>query len=416
MHLNALVLPALLPSAALAFPWAANFARSAGGEGVSAVKTSPLLAAVEKRQAAICPVHLTRQGAAPYSKYYPSQYTGAKNGQPGTGKGGVLVPAAGDTAHAYEAPGPSDIRGPCPAINMFANHHFISHDGLTTYTELVDAAQNVFNWQWNLAAFVAAFGIIQDGDPVTEMLSIGCTGGLTVPNTGLNTHNKFEADQSMARTDFNLSPTGDAYDVNGTLFGQLINYCQPQQYSNDRMGQFNQLRFNQSLATNGNFFNGFLQFFVLGTALLPLNSFANYQGGTPNPTEDVISTFWGTSKKSDGSWQYNRNESIPQSWYNRPDSYSLQHIIAQISADYLKYPAPLGGNTGAPNTFVGLNYPGFVQNGVLTNATPQGLQCLLYNTISIGVPTSLTQMAQLSAAQSTFLKNKLGSTLSSFAC
>lgn len=81
---------------------------------------------LEKRvEIATCPLHLTPQGAAPYSSYYPSKYTGAKNGLPGTGKGGVLVPAANDTAHAYTAPSSSDIRGPCPALNMAANHNFV---------------------------------------------------------------------------------------------------------------------------------------------------------------------------------------------------------------------------------------------------------------------------------------------------
>ena len=28
-----------------------------------------------------------------------------------------------DTAHAFEAPGPNDIRGPCPGLNALANHH-----------------------------------------------------------------------------------------------------------------------------------------------------------------------------------------------------------------------------------------------------------------------------------------------------
>lgn len=87
---------------------------------------------LEKR-VATCPIHLTRQGAAPYSSLYPSAYTGAKNGLPGTGKGGVLVPAAGDTAHAYSAPSSSDIRGPCPALNMAANHNFVSTKGSSSY-------------------------------------------------------------------------------------------------------------------------------------------------------------------------------------------------------------------------------------------------------------------------------------------
>jgi hypothetical protein len=37
-------------------------------------------------------------------------YTGAAYGLPGTGIGGILVPAAGDTAHAFVAPGKSISR------------------------------------------------------------------------------------------------------------------------------------------------------------------------------------------------------------------------------------------------------------------------------------------------------------------
>ena len=78
----------------------------------------------EKRQTT-CPFNSVHPGAAPYNAKYP--YTGARNGLPGTGKGGVLVPAAGDTAHAFQAPGPNDIRGPCPGLNTAANHHVRFH-------------------------------------------------------------------------------------------------------------------------------------------------------------------------------------------------------------------------------------------------------------------------------------------------
>ena len=74
----------------------------------------------EKRQSS-CPFNSVHPGAAPYNAEYP--YTGARNGLPGTGKGGLLVPAPGDTAHAFQAPGPNDIRGPCPGLNTAANHH-----------------------------------------------------------------------------------------------------------------------------------------------------------------------------------------------------------------------------------------------------------------------------------------------------
>jgi len=76
---------------------------------------------------------------------------------------------------------------------------------------------------------------------------------------------------------------------------------------------------------------------------------------------------------------------------------------------YDLYPTYLGGNTGEPNTFVGLNYPGFVEDGTLQDASPNGIICLLYQTVAIGVPTSLLQtLAQVSPALD-FLQSKLNS-------
>jgi hypothetical protein len=48
--------------------------------------------------------------------------------------GGVLmmmvqVPAPGDYAHRYIAPGPNDIRGPCPGMNSLANRTFLDSSG-----------------------------------------------------------------------------------------------------------------------------------------------------------------------------------------------------------------------------------------------------------------------------------------------
>ncbi|KAI7469716.1 Cloroperoxidase [Hortaea werneckii] len=397
---------AVLPLSS-AYPWALNIAN---GEGNAADISEAVTSTLSKRaDRGTCPVHLLRKGAAPYSDVYPSKYTGAKNGLPGTGKGGVLVPAKGDTAHAYVKPSASDVRGPCPGLNTLANHNFISHDGQTTFTEMVDAAQNVYNWKYDLATFVATVGVAQDGDPLTQTMSIGCAGGLPKSGTGLQTHNKFEVDASLARTDYALSPTGDAYTVNGTLFGEMIDTCADQKFSLECMAKYNKQRFNESLNTNGQFFNGPFTFFVLGTSLLPMDSFANFKSGTGNPTVSDMAAFWGVSQQSDGSWKYNRNEKLPQDWYNRPEALSLPFIADQVFEQYGLYPTYLGGNTGEPNTFVGLNYPGFVEDGTLQDASPNGIICLLYQTVAIGVPTSLLQtLAQVSPALD-FLQSKLNS-------
>jgi len=72
----------------------------------------------QKGGPATCPFNADHKGAAPYNSKYP--YNGAHDGIPGKGIGGFQVPADGDTAHYYEAPGPNDIRGPCPGLNAAA--------------------------------------------------------------------------------------------------------------------------------------------------------------------------------------------------------------------------------------------------------------------------------------------------------
>lgn len=130
----------------------------------------------------------------------------------------------------------------------------------------------------------------------------------------------------------------------------------------------------------------------------------------------TIASFWGAKQKSDGSWYYQRNEKLPQNWYNRPSAYHLGTIIDQIFAQYDQYPSYLGGNTGAPNTFVGLNYPGFIENGTLENSSPAGIACLLYQTATFALPTSLVQTLQLTSAISKYAVNKLSASFAQFGC
>lgn len=109
MHYLSLLL--LSASSTLAYPWVA------GQPGVDSSlfrKARP-----ERRQAGSCPFNGNHKPAATYTSKYP--YTGAKNGVPGTGVGGIKVPADGDSDHAYQDPGPNDIRGPCPGLNAAAN-------------------------------------------------------------------------------------------------------------------------------------------------------------------------------------------------------------------------------------------------------------------------------------------------------
>lgn len=69
-----------------------------------------------------------------------------------------------------------------------------------------------------------------DGDLITTKLSLG--GDATSQTSalggsregGLATHNKFEADSSLTRSDYFLN-NGDNYSFNGTLFGYMATTC-----------------------------------------------------------------------------------------------------------------------------------------------------------------------------------------------
>jgi hypothetical protein len=100
---------AALITSASAFPWVVD---------VEGVDSSMLGARNHRRQQtgegaggpATCPFNADHVPAASFNALYP--YNSAINGVPGKGVGGYQVPAPGDDAHKYVAPGKNDIRGP----------------------------------------------------------------------------------------------------------------------------------------------------------------------------------------------------------------------------------------------------------------------------------------------------------------
>ena len=48
-------------------------------------------------------------------------------------------------AHAFIAPGPNDLRGPCPALNALANHGYIARNGYTNIQEAADGIVKVYS-------------------------------------------------------------------------------------------------------------------------------------------------------------------------------------------------------------------------------------------------------------------------------
>ncbi|KAK4900619.1 hypothetical protein LTR27_002335 [Elasticomyces elasticus] len=410
---QALLSYSLLASGAYAFPWVAN------QPGVD----SSLFAARKafKRQqtpegagdAAHCPFNANHVPAAPVTSKYP--YNNAKNGIPGNGKGGFQVPATGDTAHQFVAPGPNDVRGPCPGLNAAANHNFLAHDGITTFNELVDAQQNIYNVGYDLAVLLAILGLtLADGDIVTQKLSIGCDATtrtsfnptLTGSEPGLDGHNKFEADSSLTRNDF-FTHGGDNFRFNGTLFGKMDNTCQSS-FTREHLSVYRNQRWHESQVENPNFFFGPLTLLLYGAAsflyeLMP--------SGTHGYAPDLatISSFFGAEKQSDGTWKY-VYEKIPPNWTNRVAPYTNNDVTLEIVSMYLENPVLFGGNT-ADGSFDGLNF-GAIKNGTISpGITPKETSCLLYQLVTgQAMPSSLNGVITPTVDALTFALTKLGAT------
>lgn len=64
-------------------------------------------------------------------------------------------------------------KGPCPGLNAAANHGYLSRSGVTTLQETITGLGALYGMSPDLAGFLAAYGIIFDGDIVEGTWSIG---------------------------------------------------------------------------------------------------------------------------------------------------------------------------------------------------------------------------------------------------
>jgi len=149
-----------------------------------------------------------------------------------TGKLMVFPPQQTDTGtkrvpdadHPFIAPGPNDMRGPCPAMNTLANHGYISRNGITNFAEIIQGTGEAFNIDPVMASGMAALNLLTRGNPFVDKVSIGgvspfvppLPGKIDGPETqGIAKHGRVEGDASMTRSDVHI---GDNRNFNQTLW------------------------------------------------------------------------------------------------------------------------------------------------------------------------------------------------------
>jgi hypothetical protein len=96
----------------------------------------------------------------------------------------------------FRDPGPKDSRGPCPGLNLLANHGYLPRDGKVTFGQVVAATGRGFNMSPDLATVLATFAVLTDGDILTESFYLGSPPGKV---GGLNRHSTVETDVSVNR-------------------------------------------------------------------------------------------------------------------------------------------------------------------------------------------------------------------------
>lgn len=282
--------------------------------------------------------------------------------------------------HRFIPPGPNDIRGSCPGLNILANYGYINRNGVGSLTDLIFGSNKVFGMGLELATWLSTYSAVMAGDLTT--VSIGGTpkkprqglvgGLLSSVGTGLglfgqpqglsHSHNRFEADVSPTRGDLYI--TGDVDSVNIPHFQQLWDMPQgPQGYDLTVMHPFRSKRFYHSVANNPYFFNGPYTTLAVQTAtyIFTFQFFANHSAEHPDGFLDgeTLKSFESVVGEP-GNFKYiPGHEKIPENWYRRAigDDFGLTGFALEAVAALRVIPdlLVLGGNTGQVNTFTGVN-------------------------------------------------------------
>lgn len=126
-----------------------------------------------------------------------------------------------EPGYEFQAPGPNDSRGPCPGLNLLANHGYLPRSGLVNVGQVLEASARGFNMGADLATVLCIFAVLADGDIETESWYLG-----SPPDGvgGLNRHSTIETDISPNREDFYLG-CGDNHHLSSRMFSQNVGFA-----------------------------------------------------------------------------------------------------------------------------------------------------------------------------------------------
>ncbi|OBT43962.1 hypothetical protein VE00_04628 [Pseudogymnoascus sp. WSF 3629] len=331
-----------------------------------------------------------------------------------------------------------DQRGPCPGLNALANHGYIGRNGVTNVIEATAAINKVFGMSVELGGLLAVMGTVFVGNPLSldPGFSIGgestavsnllgnLLGLLGKPRGLVGSHNIIESDSSNTRND--LYVTGDNANLELNQFSEWFNM------SNDAVGDFNidvmaeraNVRFQQSKATNPNFYYGPFTGMIARNAgfIFPTRMFANYskENLSGSFTKDIVKSFFAVEGEP-GNFTYNQGwERIPENWYRIPVDYTLVQLNLDILYFVAKHPelGSIGGNTGTVDSFTGVDM-GDLTGGLLNAQTlleDNNLLCFVFEVLKTLSPNSLSTVFDIIEVPLQMLFDTLGAALLDLTC
>ncbi|KAI9755788.1 MAG: hypothetical protein M4579_004151 [Chaenotheca gracillima] len=317
--------------------------------------------------------------------------------------------------HRWIAPGPNDIRGPCPGLNALSNHGYFPRNGVVPLLTGATATQQVYGLAPNFGIPLTIYATLVDGDVVGQSWSIGKKPPQTLlspllgAGDGLSgSHNKYEGDASVARGDYYLY-NGDVETLRVERFQALYDLAKNDavpNYNLDVLTQHRKYTFDDSVNTNPYFFwPPFAGAAVSNAAhtfipALMSNHSAEYPNGILD--KETLKSFFAISEASDGTLTYKKGyERIPDNWYRRPLGLINEYSPASFAQDLLQIAATVpeavsvGGNTGTTNSFTGVDL-GDITGGVYHTEDlldPAKFTCYFYQIVLAIVPDFLRSEA-----------------------
>ncbi|KAL8857154.1 MAG: hypothetical protein Q9178_006330 [Gyalolechia marmorata] len=316
--------------------------------------------------------------------------------------------------YAWKAPGPQDIRGPCPGLNALANHGYFPRIGVVSLVQAWTATEKVYGLAPNFGIPLSVYATLVDGDVVGKSWSIGgkppqtLTSPLVGAGNGLSgSHNKYESDGSPARGDYYLE-NGEVSSLKIDRFKALYDLQKDAAIPNFDLATIVEHRkytFELSKGTNPYFFHAPFSGTVANAAHTFIPALmSNHSAQFPNGILDkeTLKAFFAIFEAPDGTLTYKPGwERIPDNWYRRPLGVVNAYSPVSFAQDLLQIAAAVpeavsvGGNTGTVNSFAGANLGDITGGAYQTSdlVDPRKFVCYFYQITLAIVPDFLRSRA-----------------------